>query len=200
MSARSAALLVWRRRKGRPEFLLAHPGGPYWRGKDQGAWSIPKGLIEEGEDGLRAARREFEEEVGVSVDGAFEPLAPCRQKSGKLILAWMIEADPELAAARSGEFEMEWPPRSGITRSFPEVDKVAWSGLDEGLTKIHPGQRPILLEAAERIGRASAQADALALSGRREPIGEALTSGSWRGRGDSRRGERLGLASRQRLH
>jgi predicted NUDIX family NTP pyrophosphohydrolase len=147
----SAALLVWRRRGGEVEFLLAHPGGPFWRGKDAGAWSIPKGLVEDGEDGLAAAFREFREEVGVAVSGEAQPLTPARQKSGKLVLAWLLEADPDLAAAASGTFEMEWPPRSGQVRAFPEVDKVAWFRLAEGLGKVHAGQRPILVEAAGRL-------------------------------------------------
>jgi predicted NUDIX family NTP pyrophosphohydrolase len=150
---RSAALLVWRSGAQGPEFLLAHPGGPYWRGKDEGAWSIPKGLIEAGEEGSRAAAREFEEEVGLAPPGPALPLSSCRQKSGKLILTWMAQADLDLSAARSETFEMVWPPRSGQMRRFPEVDQVAYFPLEEALKKVHLGQRPILIEAAERIGR-----------------------------------------------
>lgn len=148
---RSAGLLIWRRRAVGPEFLLAHPGGPYWRGKDTAAWSIPKGLIEPDEDPLAAARREFVEETGLPVPEIGRPLTPCRQPGGKLILAWLAEADLDLAAFRSGLFEMEWPPRSGRMAEFPEVDRVAYFGLDEALTKIHGGQRPILAEAAALI-------------------------------------------------
>lgn len=148
---RSAGLLVYRRRDDEPAFLLAHPGGPYWRAKDLGAWSIPKGLVEDGEEALVAAQREFREEVGLEVGGDMRPLTPCRQKAGKLVLAWMIEADLDLSRAKSGLFEMEWPPRSGTTERFPEVDRVAYFGLAEALERILVGQRPFLLEAVARI-------------------------------------------------
>jgi predicted NUDIX family NTP pyrophosphohydrolase len=148
---RSAGLLVYRLRGGVPDFLLAHPGGPYWRGRNTGAWSIPKGLIEPGEDALAAACREFQEEVGLPVDGEVRPLTPRRQPGGKLVLAWMTEADLDLSTAKSREFEMEWPPRSGRLARFPEVDRVAYFGPEESLTRILPGQRPILVEAAEWI-------------------------------------------------
>jgi len=148
---RSAGLLVYRRRCAEPEFLLAHPGGPYWRGKDMAAWSIPKGLIEPDEDPLAAARREFAEETGLGVPETARPLTPCRQPGGKLVLAWLAEADLDLAGFQSGLFEMEWPPRSGRTAEFPEVDRIAYFALTEALTKLHRGQKPILLEAAGLI-------------------------------------------------
>ena len=117
--------MVYRRRAGEAEILLVHPGGPYWRGKDEGAWSIPKGEIEVGEDASRAAAREFQEEVGLSLCSHPVALTPRAQKGGKLILPWMIEADLDVSGAKSGVFEMQWPPGSGATRWFPEVDRVA---------------------------------------------------------------------------
>jgi len=150
----SAALLVWRWRDDRPEFLLAHPGGPYWRRRDAGAWSIPKGLIEGDEDPLAAARREFAEETGLAPPDQLESLKPQRQPSGKIVLAWLGQADLDVTQAQSGLFEMEWPPRSGRRTQFPEVDRVAYFFLEEALVKILAGQAPILIEAAERIGGA----------------------------------------------
>ncbi len=146
-------MLVWRGTDQGPEFLLAHPGGPYWRGKDAGAWSIPKGLVNAGEDKLAAARREFEEELGQPIDGAFVELAPCRVASGKLVQAWLVEADLDLSNLRSNLFEMEWPPRSGRIEAFPEVDAAAYFGADAALTRIHKGQRPILTEALGRLAQ-----------------------------------------------
>ena len=153
VTQRSAGLLVYRLRGGEPEVLLVHPGGPYWRGKDLAGWSIPKGIVEPGEDALVAARREFTEEVGLPLAGEARPLTPCRQPGGKLVLAWMVEADLDLSRAQSGLFDMEWPPRSGRFAAFPEVDRVAYFKLEEALAKIHMGQRPILIEAAQRLGK-----------------------------------------------
>jgi predicted NUDIX family NTP pyrophosphohydrolase len=148
----SAGVLVWRRRAGGPEFLLVHPGGPFWANKDEAAWSIPKGLMEPGEDGWSAAQREFAEELGRPIDGAAEPLTPCPTPGGKLILAWMVEADLDVADVKSNLFEMEWPPRSGRRASFPEVDRAAWFDPQTALERVHKGQRPILRDAAARLG------------------------------------------------
>ncbi|MBS0409581.1 MAG: NUDIX domain-containing protein [Proteobacteria bacterium] len=148
----SAALLVWRRRDGRPEFLLAHPGGPIWRNRDAGAWSIPKGLVEPGEDMRAAALREFAEETGIAPPTGLTPLAPCLIRRGKTVAAWLGRADLDLSAARYGLFEMEWPPRSGQRARFPEVDRLAYFRLEEALAKLSPGQHPILREAAGRLG------------------------------------------------
>ena len=152
MAGKSAGLLAYRRRERGLEFLLAHPGGPFWARRDDGAWSIPKGLIGEGEDVLAAARREFEEETGQAIVGDFAPLVPLRQKSGKVVHAFLIEADPDLAAFRSNRFEMEWPPRSGRVQAFPEIDRVAWFAPAEALVKILPGQAGFIHEAIDKLG------------------------------------------------
>jgi predicted NUDIX family NTP pyrophosphohydrolase len=151
MPEKSAGLLVYRRTGTGVEFLLAHPGDPFWAKRDEGAWSIPKGLIGEGEEILAAARREFEEEVGQTVEGDFQPLAPLRQKSGKVVHAWTVEADLDLDSFRSNQFEMEWPPHSGRTQAFPEIDRVGWFGPDEALRKILPGQARFIREAISKV-------------------------------------------------
>lgn len=150
----SAGILAWRRGAQGPEFLLVHPGGPYWRGKEKRAWSIPKGLADSGEDLLAAARREFREELGQTVEGDFQPLAPCRLPGGKQVHAWLLEADLDLSELRSNLFEMEWPPRSGRSRAFPEVDQAAYAPAQAALERIHRGQLPILLEAIRRLAAA----------------------------------------------
>ncbi|WP_297695318.1 NUDIX domain-containing protein [Phenylobacterium sp.] len=147
----SAGVLVYRRRGGEPEFLLAHPGGPFWARRDAAAWSIPKGLVEAGEETWTAAAREFQEELGQPIAGEPEPLSPCRTKSGKLIHAWLVEADLDLSGLASNSFEMEWPRGSGRTRAFPEVDRAAYFPPVEALVKIHLGQRPLLVEALARL-------------------------------------------------
>lgn len=154
VSSQSAGLLVYRRRGAAVEFLLAHPGGPFWARRDEGAWSIPKGLVGEGEESLAAARREFAEETGQAVDGDFVPLAPQGLKSGKTIHAWMVQADLDLANFESNLFEMEWPPRSGRMASFPEIDRVAYLAQELALAKIFPGQAGFLHEALQRLGLA----------------------------------------------
>jgi predicted NUDIX family NTP pyrophosphohydrolase len=120
-----------------------------WAKRDLGIWSIPKGEFLDGEDPLQAARREFQEETGFPVEGPFEPLAPVRQKSGKLVHAWMVAGDIDAARAHSNTFEMEWPPSSGRRQAFPEVDRVEWFGMDVARQKIVPSQAP-LLEELER--------------------------------------------------
>jgi predicted NUDIX family NTP pyrophosphohydrolase len=151
----SAGVLAWRRGAEGPEFLLVHPGGPYWRGKEDSAWSIPKGLATDGEDLLAAARREFSEELGLAVDGPFRPLEPCRLPGGKLVHVWLAEADLDLSQLRSNTFEMEWPPRSGRVQAFPEVDQAAYAPPETALRRIHRGQRPILTEALTAIAAGS---------------------------------------------
>ena len=147
----SAGVLAWRRRPGGPEFLLAHPGGPYWAKKDAAGWSIPKGLVHPGEEGWAAARRGVREELGLEIDGEPEPLTP-RAASGKRVEAWLVEADLDVSAIVSNTFELEWPPRSGRRQSYPEVDRAAWFDAATAAMKIHKGQRPILAEAIERLG------------------------------------------------
>jgi predicted NUDIX family NTP pyrophosphohydrolase len=152
MPEKSAGLLVYRLKEEGVEFLLAHPGGPFWARRDEGAWSIPKGLIGEGEETLAAARREFEEEVGQAVEGRFAALTPLRQKSGKIVYAWMVEADLDLAAFRSNLFEMPWPPRSGRVQAFPEIDRVGWFAPEAALAKVLPGQAGFIREAMVKLG------------------------------------------------
>ncbi|MGZ5048522.1 MAG: NUDIX domain-containing protein [Usitatibacter sp.] len=145
-ATQSAGILLHRRRDGALEVLLVHPGGPYWKNKDAGAWSIPKGEVDPGEDPLAAAQREFAEETGIVAAGPFVALTPRRQKSGKTIHAWAAEGDADASAVKSNEFEMEWPPRSGKLASFPEVDRAAWFPLAEARAKIIAGQAPFLDE------------------------------------------------------
>lgn len=148
----SAALLVWRRTHDGPQFLLAHPGGPYWRGKDDGAWSIPKGLVADGETSQAAARREFGEETGLEPPTDLAPLTPRRITRDKRLTPWLAYADLDLTAFASQTFDLVWPPRSGRMTQFPEIDKVAWFSPSQALVKIARGQAPILVEALERIG------------------------------------------------
>jgi predicted NUDIX family NTP pyrophosphohydrolase len=144
MARRSAGLLLFRRRNHELEVLLIHPGGPLWLKKDEGAWSIPKGEIEDGEDPLAAARREFNEELGSPVSGEFIELAPIRQASGKLVHAWALEGDFDPATLTSGLFSMEWPPRSGRQQHFPEVDRAEWFTIGEARRKINKAQIALL--------------------------------------------------------
>lgn len=146
----SAGVLAWRRRPGAPQFLLVHPGGPYWAKKDAAGWSIPKGLVDPGEDGWAAARREFREELGLEIDGDAEPLTPVTA-SGKTVQAWLVEADLDVSQIASNTFEIEWPPRSGRRQTFPEVDRADWFDAAAAAIKMHKGQRPILAEAVGRL-------------------------------------------------
>jgi predicted NUDIX family NTP pyrophosphohydrolase len=145
----SAGILAFRRRSGL-ELLLAHPGGPYWRSRDEGAWSIPKGMVET-DDVLACARREFNEETGLTADGPFIALTPIRQKSGKTVHAFAVEADFDLTRFSSNAFEMEWPPRSGKQQSFPEIDRVAWFALATARRKILPAQRLLIEELVRKL-------------------------------------------------
>jgi predicted NUDIX family NTP pyrophosphohydrolase len=144
MPKQSAGLLLYRRGPEGAEVFLVHPGGPFWAKKDEGAWSIPKGEFEAGEDPLAAAVREFEEETGVRIAGRFLPLDPVVQSSGKRVVAWAVEGDIDAAAIRSDTFTIEWPPRSGRQQAFPEVDRGAWFRLDEAKRRILASQRPLL--------------------------------------------------------
>jgi predicted NUDIX family NTP pyrophosphohydrolase len=141
---RSAGLLLYRRKAKGFEVFLVHPGGPFWTKKDDGAWTIPKGLIELGEDPLAAARREFNEETGFAPEGEFLELGVFKQPGGKHVLVWAVEGDCDPAKLTSNEFEMEWPPRSGKHARFPEVDRGGWFSVDEARNKMLIGQRPML--------------------------------------------------------
>jgi predicted NUDIX family NTP pyrophosphohydrolase len=145
----SAGILVHRTLAGRQEVLLAHPGGPLWRGRDHGSWSIPKGLVEAGEDPLAAAIREFEEETGLQAPGPLRPLSPIRQKGGKQVLCWAVEADLDTGKFAPGQFDMEWPPRSGHTARFPEIDQLRYFAVDEALVRILPAQAPLIRAALQ---------------------------------------------------
>ncbi|MGH7247221.1 MAG: NUDIX domain-containing protein [Pseudomonadota bacterium] len=150
----SAGLLAFRRRN-RLEVLLAHPGGPFWAKKDDGAWTIPKGLVESGADLFATAQREFGEETNLNATGEFVALAPVKLKGGKLLHAWAFEADFDLATFASNTFELEWPPRSGRRRSFPEIDRIAYFPFAAATTKILPYQRPLLRELVALIAQSA---------------------------------------------
>jgi predicted NUDIX family NTP pyrophosphohydrolase len=150
-SETSAGILAFRR-KPAIELLLAHPGGPYWRNKDDGAWSIPKGNVESG-DLLTCAKREFNEETGLSAAGPFIALKPLRQKSGKTVHAFAMEADFDLGTFSSNLFEMEWPPRSGKRQNFPEIDRIAYFSVARARRKILPGQRAFIDELVLHLKR-----------------------------------------------
>jgi predicted NUDIX family NTP pyrophosphohydrolase len=152
MAKRSAGLLLYRRKGPALEVLLAHPGGPFWAKKDAGAWSIPKGLCEDNEDPLAAARREFAEETGFEPDGNLVALGSFKQPGGKVILAWGIEGDFDPRDLTSNSFAMEWPPKSGRQREFPEVDRAAWFEPDEAARKLTRGQVPILAALCRQLG------------------------------------------------
>jgi predicted NUDIX family NTP pyrophosphohydrolase len=149
MAKESAGLLVYRKTGGQVEFLLAHPGGPFWKNKDAGAWTIPKGEIQAGEESLLAAKREFKEELGVDLKGEFIELTAIKQKAGKIVRAWAVEADVDLSKVKSNTFSMEWPPGSGRTVEFPEVDKVAYFEFEAAREKMNPAQIGLL----EQVGR-----------------------------------------------
>src|SRR6267154_6898636 len=144
MPKTSAGLLLYRLRDGALEVFLVHPGGPFWAKKDDGSWSIPKGEFEDGEEPLAAAKREFEEEMGVPATGEFMPLKPLKQPSGKLVFAWAVRSDFDPSRLKSNMFSMEWPPKSGRQQQFPEVDKAAWFDVETARQKILKGQAPFL--------------------------------------------------------
>ena len=151
MPQRSAGILLHRRGPAGPEVLLVHPGGPFFARRDDGAWSIPKGLYEDDEEPLAAARREFAEELGSPCpDGPAIELGEIRQRNGKRVIAWAVEGDLDAGAITSNSFELEWPPRSGRRQQFPEVDRAAWFTLDEARVKILAAQAPLLVRLACR--------------------------------------------------
>ena len=140
MAKKNATGLLLYRRRGELEIFLVHPGGPFWAKKDAGAWSLPKGEIGEGEEPLQAAKREFTEETGFPIVGEFQPLEPLKQSGGKVVHAWAIEADCDPSKVRSNLFSMEWPPKSGKTQQFPEVDRAAWFNIPDARKRILAGQ------------------------------------------------------------
>src|SRR6516162_5765359 len=148
----SAGILAFRRRR-ELEILLAHPGGPFWVKKDAGAWTIPKGLVEPGDDLVAAARREFTEETNLVAAGNMIELAPVTQKSGKLVHAFALEADFELSQFASNTFAVEWPPKSGRRQNFPEIDRIAYFALSIAQLKIIAYQLPLLAELERRVGQ-----------------------------------------------
>jgi predicted NUDIX family NTP pyrophosphohydrolase len=146
MARRSAGILLYRGSGGAPEVLLVHPGGPFWARKDLGAWSIPKGEHEEGDDPRACALREFEEELGspLPATAALAELGTIRQRGGKRVTAWAAQGDLDATAAHSNTFTMEWPPRSGVQREFPEVDRAEWFPIAEARRRIVPAQAELL--------------------------------------------------------
>ena len=152
MAKRSAGILLHRSGPDGPEVLLVHPGGPFWAKRDAGAWSIPKGEHDDGEEPLACALREFAEELGSPPPNDAEPLAlgEVRQKNRKVVAAWALAGDLDTASIRSNTFTIEWPPRSGTMREFPEVDRAGWFGLDEARERILPAQAPLLDRLAEQ--------------------------------------------------
>jgi len=152
MSKQSAGILLYRKSKSELQVFLVHPGGPFFKNKDSGAWSIPKGEFLDDEDALTAAKREFEEETGQAIDGSFVKLEPVRLKSGKIVHAWAVEGDIDHETIYSNSFEMEWPPKSGKNQSFPEIDRAGWFGEDEARMKINSAQSKLIDSLIEMTG------------------------------------------------
>ena len=151
MSQKSAGIVLYRIQNSSIEVFLVHPGGPYWAKKDDGAWSIPKGEFDENEEPLAAAKREFQEETGIQISGEFIQLNPVKQKGGKRVYAWAVKGDIDPAKIKSNSFEIEWPPRSGKMKSFPEIDKAAWFPLSEAQKKIIEAQSALIKELESKI-------------------------------------------------
>ena len=152
MAKQSAGILLYRFRNGEIEVFLVHPGGPFWAKKDLGAWSIPKGEFSTGEDPLTAAKREFEEETGMRVEGEFIPLGSIRQRGGKVVHAWALEGDCDASRIKSNTFSMEWPPKSGKIKEFPEIDRAGWFSPGVARQKIHRDQEEFIDRLLEKLG------------------------------------------------
>ncbi len=150
MAKKSAGILLFRNHAKTLEVMLVHPGGPFFANKEDGVWSIPKGEYDETEEALKAACREFEEELGSPVQGYFIPLGEVKQKGGKLVHCWAVEGELDTTAIRSNTFKMSWPPRSGKVREFPEVDKAEWFTIAMATQKINPAQA-IFLERLQQL-------------------------------------------------
>lgn len=151
MPQKSAGVLLYRIRNKNPEVLLVHPGGPFWKNKDEGAWSIPKGEFDDNERPLDAAIREMKEETGVVLKGDFIELNPVKQKSGKLVYAFAKEHDLDPSQIKSNEFEMEWPPKSGKKKMFPEIDKAEWFDIKTAKEKIIAAQTSFIDELISKL-------------------------------------------------
>jgi predicted NUDIX family NTP pyrophosphohydrolase len=152
MSKKSAGILLYRTSKKILEVFLVHPGGPFWKNKDAGSWSIPKGEFDEDETPLDAAIRELKEETGIALKGDFIELTPIKQKSGKLVYAFAKEHDIDPSQIKSNEFEIEWPPRSGKKKMFPEIDKAEWFDIETAKEKINQAQVNLIAELRRMLG------------------------------------------------
>jgi predicted NUDIX family NTP pyrophosphohydrolase len=157
MALHSAGILLFRYKNGKLEVMLVHPGGPFWASKDEAAWSIPKGLFDDTENALDAARREFNEETGLQVDGKFIELGEVKQPSGKIVHAWALEKDLDVTRIESNSFTIEWPKDSGKMRDYPEVDKAGWFDLDDARKKILKGQVALLDRLADLMAKTDLQ-------------------------------------------
>lgn len=151
MPKKSAGILFYRFRNNSVEVLLVHPGGPFWKNKDDGSWSIPKGEFDEHEDPLTAAKREVMEELGIGISGTLYALRPAKQKSGKIIYCWALEHDVDVLKVSSNTFELEWPPGSGVKQEFPEVDRAAWFRPVDAERKIISGQKPFVRQLIDLV-------------------------------------------------
>jgi len=150
-SKKSAGILLYRLKDHLFEVMLVHPGGPFWAKKDEGAWSVPKGEFDDSEDALSAAKREMEEETGIKAEGNFIELTPVKQKNGKMVYAWALEKNIDAADIKSNSFEIEWPPKSGKKKSFPEIDRAGWFTTEEAMKKILAAQLPLINELKNKL-------------------------------------------------
>lgn len=154
MAKTSAGLILYRMQSGGLEVLLVHPGGPFWGKKDEGAWFVPKGELNVGEEPLAGAKREFEEETGLKPEGEFLALGSVKQKSGKTIVAWAFEGDCDPSSIKSNTFTIEWPPKSGRQQEFPEIDRAGFFTVPQAKAKMHPVEYPLVLRLHELLGDA----------------------------------------------
>jgi len=152
MAKTSAGLILYRMQSGQLEVLLVHPGGPFWSKKDEGAWFVPKGELNVGEEPLAGAKREFEEETGLKPEGEFLALGNVKQKSGKTIVAWAFEGDCDPSSIKSNTFTIEWPPKSGRQQEFPEIDRAGFFTVPQAKAKMHPVEYPLVLRLHELLG------------------------------------------------